>query len=508
MKKLNIFLLALAGLVGFTFTACNDDDVTVAKAVMASVPSVTFEGLSAQPQTIQVVADADWYSETPDNITVSPTTGHAGTTDVTITITDNLRDGTLDNPHEYEIVFRGDIKKSIATVRVFQNGDKYRGAPEYEIWELATAPDETVLVLPSMNVLKAYNGTAVVSDGTDLLFVNGRPEGLADGAAGTVKGVKKSDSNGNAYVESDEFAATGTSEQTPGEPVDITDSFGSFNASKITYFSLSGYVIDGVVMVDGQSGKMQVVDMVDGIDLDEANNHTIDLEGYYIGKEDGALRALVNKLTVTGKYQTVLWREDFEWLEPWSSQKPAGQTIETNNPSATAQQLGTNKVKIDGTDVSTYQALMNKGYEFLAVHDAGKGERPANEQIYLQRNYLKMGLTGYQSGLVLPSITTIPEGSKVMIAFDWCSQRQGSGVWDATDLVVVVKNGDAETVFDVPEHRWIKDERYYWTTAKVDLSGVTVDKNTKITIRNADDQWPHASTRRWFIDNIKIIEVK
>lgn len=504
MKKLNIFLLALAGLVGFTFTACNDDDVTVAKAVMASVPSVTFEGLSAQPQTIQVVADADWYSETPDNITVSPTTGHAGTTDVTITITDNLRDGTLDNPHEYEIVFRGDIKKSIATVRVFQNGDKYRGAPEYEIWELATAPDETVLVLPSMNVLKAYNGTAVVSDGTDLLFVNGRPEGLADGAAGTVKGVKKSDSNGNAYVESDEFAATGTSEQTPGEPVDITDSFGSFNASKITYFSLSGYVIDGVVMVDGQSGKMQVVDMVDGIDLDEANNHTIDLEGYYIGKEDGALRALVNKLTVTGKYQTVLWREDFEWMEPWTSVKKSGQTVETNDPGAKSDNL-----KAENNDgKKIIDEFYDRGYKFLAAHADNKSERAPEEQIYMNANYLKFGLTGYQSGIILPAMTTVPEGAKVILAFDWCSQRQGSGVWDATDLVVIVNNDGTETVFEVPVYHFPQDAKYEWKNARIDLSSVKVDKNTKISIRNSDEQWPSAKALRWFLDNIKIIEVE
>ncbi len=505
MKKLNIYMLALAAVAGFTFTACDDDDTTtVAKAVMASVPSVTFEGISAQPQTIQVVADADWYSETPDNITVSPTTGHAGTTDVTITITDNLRDGTLDNPHEYEIFFRGDIKKSIATVRVIQNGDKYRGATEYEIWELATAPDETVLVLPSMNVLKAYNGTAVVSDGTDLLFVNGRPEGVADGVSGTVKGVKKSDSNGNAYVESDEFAATGTSEQTPGEPVDITGSFGSFNASKITYFSLSGYVIDGVVMVDGQSGRMVVVDSVEGIDLDAANNHTVDLEGYYIGKEDGALRALVNKLTVTGNYQTVLWREDFEWMEPWTSVKKSGQTVETNDPGAKSDNL-----KAENNDgKKIIDEFYDRGYKFLAAHADNKSERAPEEQIYMNANYLKFGLTGYQSGIILPAMTTVPEGAKVILAFDWCSQRQGTGVWDATDLVVIVNNDGTETVFEVPVYHFPQDAKYEWKNARIDLSSVKVDKNTKISIRNSDEQWPSAKALRWFLDNIKIIEVE
>lgn len=75
MKKLNYYIFALLGIIGCTFAACSDDDdVTVAKAVLASAPSLTFEGLSAQPQSILVYADADWYSETPDYITVSPAT--------------------------------------------------------------------------------------------------------------------------------------------------------------------------------------------------------------------------------------------------------------------------------------------------------------------------------------------------------------------------------------------------------------------------------------------------
>ena len=92
--------------------SCSDDDEPVsAKAVLASASSLTFEGVSAAPQTIVVTSDADWYSETPENITVTPSTGHAGQTEVTVSITDNMRDGALDNPHDYEIVFRGNTKR-------------------------------------------------------------------------------------------------------------------------------------------------------------------------------------------------------------------------------------------------------------------------------------------------------------------------------------------------------------------------------------------------------------
>lgn len=193
--------------------------------------------------------------------------------------------------------------------------------------------------------------------------------------------------------------------------------------------------------------------------------------------------------------------EGFEWLRPWSSQKPAGSTVEENNIEATAQQLGTNKV--DG--VSTYEALLAKGYQFPICHAASKSPREPQQQTYLQRNYIKFGLTGYYSGITLPALTKMPDNGTTTISFDWCSQRQATGKWDDTQLVVVVNNGDSEEQFLVPTHDYIDDEVYAWLHVTIDL-GTSVTKDSKITIRNIDEQWPaeNASTYRWFLDNIKI----
>lgn len=193
--------------------------------------------------------------------------------------------------------------------------------------------------------------------------------------------------------------------------------------------------------------------------------------------------------------------EGFEWLDPWSMQKPAGQTVEYNDIEATAQQLGTNKV--DG--VSTYEALLAKGYRFPICHAASKSPREPQQQTYLQRNYIKFGLTGYYSGITLPALTKMPDNGTTTISFDWCSQRQATGKWDDTQLVVVVNNGDSEEQFLVPTHDYIDDEVYAWLHVTIDL-GTSVTKDSKITIRNIDEQWPaeNASTYRWFIDNIKI----
>lgn len=517
MKKLNIYIFALLGIIGCALAACDDDDnVTVAKAVLASAPSLTFEGVSAQPQSILIYADADWYSEAPEYITITPATGHGGTTEVSVSIADNMRDGALDNPRQVDILFRGTTKKSIATVTVFQSGDTYRGVADYAIYEIATAPDKTAMVVPGVTVAENFVKGQVVTDGTDFAYVTGFPEGMTLGAVGTLQGVKASDDAGYPYVQGEVFKATSTAEFTRGEAADITDNLDSYSPDAMKYVSVTGHIDGNNLLVDGQACSVVAVDAVEGLSFGDLSNHKVKVEGYFAGKSGKTIRLLATTIEDLGMYQIVYWSEDFEWLEPWSSQKPAGQTVETNNPDATAQQLATNKVTIDGKSVSTYDALLAKGYEFPSTYLAEKSRNPY-EQIYLQRNYIKFGLTGYYSGITLPSIDGVPAGAKPVMSFVWSSQRQGSGTWDPTELVVVVKNGDSETKFEVPKYEYEKNEAYKWIPVSIDLNGVTITKDTKITIRNSDAQWPEAKivdkadkgpALRWFIDNIKIVEAE
>ena len=493
--------MALA--VGCVAVSCSDDDGPVsAKAVLASASSLTFEGVSAAPQTIVVTSDADWYSEAPENITVTPSTGHAGQTEVTIAITDNMRDGALDNPKEFEVIFRGNTKKSIATVKIFQGGDKYRGIADYSIAELVTAPDNAAVVMPGLTFASKLNAGAIATNGQDFVYVSGNPEGVEVGATGTVKGSKYTNAAGVPYVASDEFAATGTATVTPGTPEDFTANFDTFTSDVVKYVSVQGHITTGKLFVEGKSGSLEVVDAPAGFDLTTLSDHVVKLTGYYAGKDGSNHTLYLTEAEDLGLFQIVYWGDDFEWLEPWSSQKPAGRTVEDNNSDATAQQLGTNKVD----DVSTYDAFLARGYNFVTAHDEAKAAREAKAQIYLQRNYLKFGLTGYQSGIKLPPITTVPEGAKVTINFDWSVQRQTSGVFDKTKLVVIVKNGTAESQFEVPAHDFKDNDAYRWIPVSIELTGVKIDKDTQITIRNCDDQWGTAPALRYHIDNIKIVD--
>lgn len=247
------------------------------------------------------------------------------------------------------------------------------------------------------------------------------------------------------------------------------------------------------------------------IDENTANiylfNSTNAVDG--VKKDYGCAAQLKFSLTGEAQGDNVLFADDFEWLEPWASITPAGQTVETNNPDAKAQQLGTNKVEIDGVEVSTYDALLAKGYLFPVCCASGQTPREAKAQTYLQRNYIKFGLTGFYSGIVLPALKDVPRGANAAISFDWCSMRQGSGKWDDTELVVIVQNGDDEQQFLVPTHAYVNDEEYAWLPVTVDLAGAKITDGTRIIIRNIDEQWPDTSSSkgralRFFLDNIKV----
>ncbi|WP_289444880.1 hypothetical protein, partial [Klebsiella pneumoniae] len=66
--------------------------------------------------------------------------------------------------------------------------------------------------------------------------------------------------------------------------------------------------------------------------------------------------------------------------------------------------------------------------------------------------------------------------------------RQGSGTIDPVNLIVIITNGTSEVTFDVPEAGFENGHRLEWIRAEVDLSGIPITKETKITIRQTNWQ--------------------
>lgn len=201
--------------------------------------------------------------------------------------------------------------------------------------------------------------------------------------------------------------------------------------------------------------------------------------------------------------ETIYFTEDFEWISPWAEAgdkdgNPAGDGVGTNNPSANSPQIVAKE--IEGQTLA--KALEAKGYEL--IRDCAESKKPG-ECIYVNKNYLKFGKTGYQGGITLPAMTSMGDGAQnVHISFEWCPQRQGSGVIDPTSLVVIVKNGEEEKQFNVPAHDIAEGGDLKWIPVDLNLSETMFNKDTRISLRNSDDQMKSGKALRWHLDNIKV----
>ncbi|MFA5210285.1 MAG: BACON domain-containing protein [Proteiniphilum sp.] len=487
-----LFLMALLFVIG----SCQEEEgTTLSQAVLASASALNFEGTDSAPQIITVYADAEWVSEVPEWITISPTSG-SGVMDVTVSVNDNIRDGALDNPRKEVIVFKGETLASRAEVIVIQAGDKYRDVRDYTLQELVALEDETVVSVSDVMVMAVTSAGFIISDEQNVHNAYVLSETTVNiGDKVSILGDKASNSQSLAIIEADqtEIVSTGGSVTYP-EAKDVTDGVDTYNATSREFIVVSGIMNGSNVSVSGANYTVSITDAPSSLDLEALNGHRVVVKGYFDGLAAPVIKILVAEIQDNGIAKDIYFFEDFEWLDPWSVVGNAGQTVETDNLSATAPQIPT--PKIDG--VSALDALLEKGYEFLRVTTKTPGEC-----IYLQQNYLKFGKTSYQAGIILPNLAEdIPSSASPVMSFDWCPMRQGSGKIDPVNLIVIITNGTDEVTFDIPEAGFENGHRLEWIRAEVDLSGITITKETKITIRQTN--WQIATANRYFLDNIEI----
>ena len=479
-------------------SSCKDDDNdSSAKAVLASAKSLTFEGIGSAPQVITVYSDAQWNAEVPEWISISPATG-SGTTEVTVSVSENLREGTLDNPRKAQLVFKGNTIASRAVVIVSQTGDNYRDCKDYTVEQLYSAPDEVYMSVPNaLVVTKTTKGCIITnSDYKGYIYVEtAEPVEVGDNVSFMAQ--KLSDSQKLAYIKAEEVSVNSKNNAIDmPEPLDITDRFSDYTSAKREYVVVEGVLSGNVVTVNGASLSLSLVDVPESVNIAALNGHIVKAKGFFAGVASPFSRMHLEGLDDLGEAMTIYWSEDFEWLDPYAVAAGAGRSVENDDVSANAPQISASGTKVDG--LTACDALEARGYQMLRVTTKKEGEC-----IYLQQNYLKMGKTSYQGGIILPAIDGIPEGtSNLRIAFDWCPMRQGSGKIDPVNLIVIVENNGEETTFSVPTHGWANDHKLEWINATVELAGATVTKDTKITIRQTE--WPAATANRWFIDNIKV----
>lgn len=481
----------------FSFGSCEEDGTNLSQAVLASASSLNFEGSGSAPQIITVYADAEWLTEVPEWITVSPASGN-GVVDVTISVSDNIRDGALDNPRRGVVVFKGATLASRAEVAVIQKGDKYRDVKNYTMKELVALADETVVSVPNVTVMAVTSAGFIVTDeqnANNVYVLDKSTVNIGDKVS--ILGVKSSNTQSLTIINADQTKIISTGE-TVTYPVatDVTDKIDTYNATSREFIVVSGILNGSNVSVAGANYSVSIIDAPSSLNLAVMNGHRVTVKGYFDGLSAPVIKVLASNIHDDGIVKNIYFFEDFEWLDPWSVVGNAGQTVETDNLSATAPQLPT--PKIDG--VSALDAFLQKGYNFLRVTPTSTN---ASECIYLQQNYLKFGKTGYQAGIILPKLVEdVPSGTTAVMLFDWCPMRQGSGVIDPVNLIVIITNGSNEVTFDVPVAGFENGRRLEWIRAEVELTGVAITKDTKITIRQTN--WQLTTANRWFLDNIEI----
>lgn len=491
-KKISILFVALTALLGLGLMSCDDDKQTDAKAVLASASNLTFDGASPVSQNILVYSDATWHVECPDWIQVEPTTG-SGTTDVTVIVTPNMREGALDNPRRANLVFKGLSKASEAIVVVNQTGDAFRDVVPITIAEMDGKADESVVIVKNVTVVAPVATGFVGTDGQNNIYVTTTDAVPEVGTAVTVEGTKWFDANKLSYVEATAITAEGSAATAP-EATDITAKLDSYTNNTRAMVTVEGAYDGSNIVVEGQTNVVVVADINTALDLKALGGHKVRVKGLYGGTAAPAVRMIVTEIEDLGLYETIYFMDDFEWLEPWSVASGVGRTVEEDYLDATATALTSIKTMIDGVETSCFDFIESKGYTF--VYDKND-----NKRIYLQRNYLKFGKTGNHAGITLPSIDAA-DGKGLYLEFVWCPMRQDSGKIDPVTLFVQVENGSEVKRFDVPVLNWENNHKLEWVNCHIDLSSVVVNKDTKITI--SQDEFNASTANRWFLDNIKV----
>lgn len=505
MKKINYLLIALIAAVGSVFTSCSDDESTLSRAVLASVDILEFDAIPSNEEIIIVTSDGDWVSEAPDWVSVNPASGHAGQTEVVVSVLENRRDGAIDNPRKSTLIFKGRNLWSQAPVIIRQGGDKFRDPSDYSIDEMESVEDETVVRLPNMIVTTWGPDGFICTDGSQYAYVTEPSMAVEVGKKVSVVGEKWTNDKGLAYVKGERMTDEGTATVPAKTPVDITGTLDKTNGKKYQYVTITGDYDGTALKVDGNNCKVYFTNVNENLGVNKLAGHILKITGYYAGQAAPVVNVIPAEIEDLGAKEIVYLFDDFEYLEPWSAKGndggngPAADIVGTDGANTEQPQISSTKCLVDG--MTSEAELAKRGYSFTRNWAAGK---TSSDCVYIQRNYLKFGKTSYQGGIVLPAIEEFGSGVEgVKLSMDVCSQRQGSGKWDPTELVIVIADGNTEVTVDVPNFVPENDAPYKWNHFEIELP-VKITKSTRIAIRNVDAQIGDSRALRWHLDNLKL----
>lgn len=513
MKFNKIFRIALAFAAGASlFTSCEEENDSVAMAVQTKETFLTFDAKNAEPQVISVFADGTWNSDVSEDwLDINPKSGDKNT-EVTVTIlSDNIdASGKLNAPREAVITFRGSSSVRQGQVYVTQKGDNYLGVDEYTVTEAVKLDDEAKVKIPSATVMAVSKVGFVLSDGTTTVYA----EGAKDVKCGDKVSLNGSVAKLGEFVgiKADEVNVLSSGDVEYPDPVVIeTGITAPFTA--VTYVKAAGTVIGSLFrLADGNN--CVILDPVKDIDLSAVNIHKVEILGYYVGNIDKQYSFVACSLTDKGEDKTVgkelPYRDDFSWLAPYiemaNSKLPEANKI--------SDCVGVVTSSSDGC-ANIYTTLASHGCDVLGqLRSRGYTDlNPAFKTIYLQDAYFKFGANKKQSGLTLPLFRLDGE-QDIVVSFKWCSQMQGDGAIDKTQLVLEIDGpGTIETasgtsnakISDPVSHSQAKG-KMFWQDVMFTIKGATTA--TAISFHPSvfgHDGAQESGYYRYYVDDIEVM---
>lgn len=505
--KINLFLLMIAFSLGLVTTSCSEDDVYVAEAVLGSTRNLQFEVQSNDPVVVTITSDGEWRAEEiPEWCEITPTTGSAGQTDVTISVTDNIRTGAADLPRRSTVNFRGDKKGSIFALTIRQAGDKYRDIQPMAISQVDGLEEESAVMFENLTVYSKTAKGFIGTDGTNFVYCLGKNT-LNAGDKVSMLGTKADADNDMYTVSIDKINSAVSGGTVPTiAATDVTADLDKMKVSGRVLIKATGAYDGNLMKVSGKTNSVQFDDNASTVDLKALSGHQIEVTGLYCGTATPVVRMVVTEVKDLGLNENIYFQDDFSWIKPWlgdwnnGGRKPGNIIESPNRTDEYNPQLTTPNVNGE----TLWDLFADRGYNFL-------GEKKANT---FGTNYLRISITDFQGGIVLPKMPEMGEGvTDVKLKMEWTPYSSKSDKFDQTEMVIIVDNGDkGAKKFDWGGKIPTNGTAAQWYTHEITLAGIVLDKDTRITIRNIDTQCANnfntKGTYRFLVNSVKVYKEK
>lgn len=502
----NLFRISAILLLASPFTSCKEEELVKPSALLTE-SSLTFEAKAEESQSFRIASDSDWMIDVDEPwITVDPMSG-SNTMDVNVTVEDNYTGGVMNAPRQGLITIMNKRGYKVTTT-IYQNGDAYLGAPEGNVAKVADLDSASRAKVLSATVAAVSTTGFVVTDGTVNMFVDGKAE-VEAGDVVDFNGTTSKISGIPSFV-LDQVEVKSTAEVTYPTPVAI-DKAPSVLPDKVTYVKLTGTLIGSTLRFADKTTCSLLVP-ADAETFNKVNTHKVDVLAYYIGVIKKDVTVVPVSFVDNGQDESVgvklPFRDDFSWLAPYID----AANSKLSEDKKISDCVGTVTSSADGC-ANLYTTLADNGCNVLGeLRSRGYTDlNPAFKTIYLQDAYFKFGANKKQSGLTLPLFRLDGE-QDIVVSFKWCSQMQGDGNIDKTQLVLEIDGpGKVEPAsksdkISEPVSHSQSSGKMFWQDVMFTIKGATTA--TAISFHPSvfgHDGAQESGYYRYYVDDIEVM---